>query len=251
MLTPYKVNIAVERIRTFAPKDGRYVGCFSGGKDSVVLRELGRMSGCQIDWVYHQTTIDPPELVRFIMREHPDVKWDRPKQPFFSQVVKRGLPTRIARWCCEEYKEGKLNHGDVPIIGVRWDESPRRAKTWGVTTFHKRTRSFAVSPIVDWTHDDVWGFIRENHVKYCSLYDEGFARLGCVGCPMAGRKGREREFRRWPRFEYLWKQACRRAWENRQGKESISRWPTWEHYWRWWMEIDESEQCQGVLDFFS
>ena len=258
MVTQAKIDIAVERLRTHAPKEGTYVGCFSGGKDSVVIREIGRMSGLPIEWHYHQTTIDPPELVRFIMREHPDVKWDHPKIPFFAVVPKRGLPTRIARWCCEAYKESRGAVGSRLILGVRWEESPRRAKNWGVATYHKRSKDYAISPIVDWTHDDVWGFIRTHGLKYCSLYDEGFKRLGCIGCPMGGRKSQEREFARWPRFEVLWKKACRRAYENRlqsweeqKREDLITKWPTWEHYWRWWLTIDEQEQCQGVLDFFS
>lgn len=44
-----------------------------------------------------------------------------------------------------------------------------------------------LNPIVDWTDEDVWDFL-DNIVKvpHCCLYDEGFKRIGCIGCPLAG-----------------------------------------------------------------
>ena len=78
-------------------------GCFSGGKDSVVIKELVRLSGVPCDWNYNVTTIDPPELTRFIRAEHPDVNWLRPKKPFFARAKeKKVFPTRVCRWCCQE-----------------------------------------------------------------------------------------------------------------------------------------------------
>ena len=99
---------SIECLRANAPADGRpYYGCFSGGKDSVALKHVARMAGVAVDWHYNVTTIDPPELVRFIQRAHPDVKWLRsPHGPFFRRAAEvKGFPTRRTRWCCAEYKE--------------------------------------------------------------------------------------------------------------------------------------------------
>ena len=46
-----------------------------------------------------------------------------------------------------------------------------------------------INPIIDWEDEDVWEFINQYEIPYCSLYDEGFARLGCIGCPMSGKRG--------------------------------------------------------------
>ena len=35
-------------------------------------------------------------------------------------------------------------------------------------------------------------------MKYCKLYDEGFNRIGCVCCPLASKKYKERDFEKWP-----------------------------------------------------
>jgi len=237
---------AIEAIRRYAPADGSpYYGLFSGGKDSVALKEVARMAGVPVKWHYNVTTIDPPELVHFIRDEHPDVKWVRPRHgPFFVRAAeKKGFPTRRARWCCEEYKESRNPSGAIMLMGIRAQESPKRAARWGIKTKHWRTKGDVVNPLLHWDTEDLWHFIKGNGVKYSSLYDEGFHRLGCIGCPMAQEKGRRMEFARWPRYEAKWKKVFRRTWERRTG--SIQRdgciwfgnvyFNRWEEMWEWWL----------------
>ena len=57
-----------------------------------------------------------------------------------------------------------------------------------------------LNPIIDWTEDEVWNFIRKYHLPYCCLYDQGFCRIGCIGCPLASTKNRIREFQRYPGY---------------------------------------------------
>lgn len=67
-----------------------------------------------------------------------------------------------------------------------------------------------LNPIIDWEDDDVWEFLDDwAKVPHCELYDEGFKRLGCIGCPMAGTKGMKRDFARWPKYKDLYGRACR------------------------------------------
>lgn len=69
-------------------------------------------------------------------------------------------------------------------------------------------RRTTLNPIIDWDDDEVWEFIKEwAKVPYCSLYDEGFTRLGCIGCPLQGTKGMIRDFERWPRYKELYIKA--------------------------------------------
>ena len=72
-----KVQKAIDRIRAFEPDDGYFVG-FSGGKDSVVVKALCELAGVKYDAHYNVTTVDPPELVRFIREKYTDVIFDRP-----------------------------------------------------------------------------------------------------------------------------------------------------------------------------
>ena len=106
---------------------------------------------------------------------------------------------------------------------------------------HKTT----VNPIIDWTDADVWTFIRKNNIPYCSLYDEGYHRLGCIGCPMARTKGRERDFTRWPKYKDSYLRAFDKMIEIKKTKQRYFR-PygedikdaTAQDVFNWWMEYD-------------
>jgi phosphoadenosine phosphosulfate reductase len=245
-----KVERAIELLKMYQPKDKPYYGCFSGGKDSCVIKEIARLAGVSVTWHYNVTTIDPPELCRFIKHEHPDVVWNKPKENFFNLAARKGFPTRKARWCCEVFKESRSPSGSVLIMGVRAAESTRRAKQWKEVTAHTRTGQYVISPIVGWKDYEVWQFIRESELPYCSLYDQGFKRLGCVGCPMAG-SGRIRQFRKWPHFERSWKKIVFKAWE----RSTINNFKSPDDLWEWWLNSRNSppndDECQGILDMYS
>ncbi len=251
---------SIATVQEYTP-DEPYWGCFSGGKDSVVLKEVVRLAGAPVEWIYNVTTIDPPELVAFIRKHHPDVRFSYPRRSFWGLAQTNGFPTRCVRWCCKELKETKTPPGRRMLFGVRAAESPQRAANWQSFTFHRRTKEYAVLPILHWKDTDVWAFIRERNLPYCKLYDEGFKRLGCIGCPMSGKAGRLRAFARWPAFERMWKRLFRQTWERRTG--SLQRdgrvwfgdryFDNWEEMWEWWLNDGPlpGDECQGTLELFS
>ena len=168
----------------------RAIVCFSGGKDSVVIKHLAIMAGIDFDPVYSMTTVDPPELIYYIRDHHKDVVWRKPEMHMLRYMVEagKGLPTRICRWCCEKYKENTGNEYYLKIIGVRAEESSRRKGMWKQVNASRKNKGVMIlAPIVYWTDHDVWSFIHGENLPYCRLYDEGFARLGCIGCPLAGQ----------------------------------------------------------------
>jgi phosphoadenosine phosphosulfate reductase len=236
------IDRAIKLLRQHEPPGG-YYGCFSGGKDSVAIKELARLAKVNVVWHYNKTTIDPPELVRFIRSEHPDVVFERPKHGnFFNRAAEvKGFPTRRQRWCCEEYKESTTTPGAVLIMGIRAEESASRARRWSEVQPHWKTGALTVQPIIDWASDELWDFIRGEGVAYCSLYDEGFHRLGCIGCPMS-RTGRLKQFQRWPVFEQKWMRVFARIWERKHGTMWRGRpwfgdryFDSWEQMWEWWL----------------
>jgi phosphoadenosine phosphosulfate reductase len=253
-----KVARAVALLQAHVPPEGYYLA-FSGGKDSCVIKRLAQMAGVKFESWYSKTTIDPPELVQFIRQSHPDVKWKTPAHSMMWQLIQapQGPPTRKARWCCEEYKEG-AGGSLVVVLGVRAAESARRAASWKEITTdasHKNTRtSNAICPIVHWTDADVWAFIREQQLPYCALYDEGFKRLGCVGCPLADRRG---EFARWPRIRDNWHRAIVANWAKWHAVPKLKGKPRFqakfadgEAFWLWWLNDktpDPMRDCQTTL----
>lgn len=211
-------------------KDGFFLA-FSGGKDSQALYHVAVLAGVKFKSHYSLTTLDPPEVVRFIKTEYPDVVIDRPKLTFSQLCVKKKmLPTRIARFCCAELKETQ-GANTVTLTGVRKAESVNRSKRnemERVSSSEKRRVSgdyntvndqftrereiegvqcikgkdkIVVNPIIEWTDKDVWHFLNDVvKVKHCSLYDEGFQRIGCLFCPMSDKKSINREIRRYPKY---------------------------------------------------
>jgi len=233
------------------PDMGYFLG-FSGGKDSIVIKDLAARAGVKHQCFYSCTTIDPPELVHFIKEHHADVEWLRQPHSFFHTLATRkGIPTRRIRWCCEIYKE-QGGAGKVKVLGIRAAESARRANNWRIFTPWRKDNSFCCNPILYWTDDDVWEYIRSRNLPYCKLYDEGFTRLGCVGCPM-GRQQRAQQFERWPGYRDAWLRAITKYWEthkdklNRGGKPyTISRFSTAKEAWDWWLSdgpVETEEEC--------
>ena len=136
-----KVQVAIDRLKTFEPPEGYYLA-FSGGKDSVVIKKLADLAGVKYDAHYNLTSVDPPELVQFI-KSFKDVIIDRPKDKNGNQITMWNLipprrlpPTQIARYCCKDLKEtgGK---GRMTITGVRWAESSNRKNNQGEVTIYK------------------------------------------------------------------------------------------------------------------
>ncbi|MGE4544199.1 MAG: phosphoadenosine phosphosulfate reductase family protein [Pedobacter sp.] len=223
--------------------DGFYV-CFSGGKDSIVMARLFEMAGVKFGLHYNNVTIDPPELVRFIKEEYPHAEWHSVGKHLINYMAEDkvcGPPTRLIRWCCEIYKE----QGGVDkfrAIGVRAEESARRKGLWKQITTDRKTKMPILCPILYWTHADIWAFIKQHDMPYCCLYDEGFDRLGCVGCPMGGPKGQARDFARWPKYEAMWKRGFRKYFDKYKGvpkrngePRAIEKFPTVDDLWNWWI----------------
>ena len=135
-----KVQTAIDRLRAFEPKDRPYWLAFSGGKDSCVILELAKMAGVNFEAHYSVTSVDPPELVRFIKKQHPEVSFDIPHDKNGKAISMWTLlktnsipPTRLSRYCCKKLKESS-GKGTVTITGVRWAESVSRKANQGVVT---------------------------------------------------------------------------------------------------------------------
>ena len=306
-----KVTMSIERLKAFEPEEGYYLA-FSGGKDSVTCKALMDMAGVKYDATYRVTSVDPPELVRFIKEQHPDVKREVPRYPadyknpklagkpitMWNLIPEKLMPpTRILRYCCEKLKESG-GDGRVTVTGVRWAESSNRKKNQGAVVIQGnfrpnemegqtglfddedegfeinrygsiiltndnednrrlvencyRRRKTTVNPIIDWTDDDVWAFILAEKVPYCELYHQGFTRLGCIGCPIARIRARERDFLRWPKYKAAYLRAFTAMLKERErAHEKNPSKPLWraggkdienataEDVYRWWMEFEK------------
>ena len=293
-----KEHIAIERLKTASEMSLTYyqqplIITDSGGKDSTVCKELAIRAGIPFEVMHNHTTADAPETVRFVRSElHrledkgikctvnlPIYKGERTSM---WKLIPQKLipPLRIVRYCCSVLKErGGANR--FIATGVRWAESTSRKNLRGIYEKIGREKSRiilnndnddhrmlfencrlkatrVVNPIVDWTDDDVWNFIRDAKVPYNPLYDEGWCRVGCVGCPMAGTKGRQKEFARWPKYKQMYINAFDEMLKERQRRDMLDpvspMGTTGKDVFNWWMEYDilpgqiGLEEYMGELD---
>lgn len=224
----------------YDPINGFYLA-FSGGKDSQVLYHIAKMAGVKFKAHMNLTSVDPPEVIRFVKRNYPDVELIKPKMSIYDIAKKKGvLPTKRIRWCCEEFKE-RRGAGKVVLLGIRNEESVKRSKRKEIETAnrkfsgnfdqwseHKETMvtcvggkdSILVSPIIRWNENDVWDFLNGNEIEHCSLYDKGYRRIGCILCPMANYKQKIREINDYPHVAHNWMNTIKwlreKKWKNRQ-----------------------------------
>lgn len=265
-----KLEVSIERIKQIEPRGGSWYLAFSGGKDSCVIKALCDMAGVKYDAHYRITSVDPPELVRFIKEYHPDVSMDFPRNKdgkvitMWNLIEKNTMPpTMVARYCCKYLKENGGEDRDK-ITGVRWDESNRRrAKRSGLEVregnakwenadrtrldpdnmdddmvrYCMQSKGFILNPIIDWTTDEVWEFIHRYNVPYCKLYDEGWTRLGCVGCPQARKKEMQRQLKCYPKFKQAYIRAFDRMLKNQ--KKEYYQWDTGQDVFEWWINVNK------------
>ena len=224
--TAAMVEESIAMLRMWEPVRGYFLA-FSGGKDSITVKTLADMAGVKYQAFYSMTTIDPPEVMRFIKQHHPDVEWMKPANSFFNYVREKRPPMIMQRWCCDVLKEtpGMAIKKQFPIhlTGIRAEESAKRAKR-PVVDMHPRLKGTVnIKPIFHWKEVHVWDFIESNGLPYPALYDEGFDRIGCIVCPMMFHKtqGKLNQHRnRWPGHYRAMDKAVIDWWNSKTEKDN-------------------------------
>jgi 3'-phosphoadenosine 5'-phosphosulfate sulfotransferase (PAPS reductase)/FAD synthetase len=207
---------------------------FSGGKDSVVLRYFAEYYG--IDYIAHfnNTQIEQYKgMIRFIKENYPDVHIIHPdkENSFFELMKKNGLPSMFYRWCCKSLKHSspKLKEYHVNIMGVRGEESEKRAERGAVFVFGdskraKRTleklkATFAstdsqvrceggkdkinIYPIFDLTEREIFNIIKTEKLVIPDAYSSK-GRLGCAFCPFASFRENLETIKNNPNLTKMW-----------------------------------------------
>ena len=231
-----KVRISIARLQEFEPPEGYYLA-FSGGKDSEVILDLAKKSGVKFEAHYNVTNVDPPELVRHIKRNHPEVIFHLPAISMWQLIVKKRMPpTRIVRYCCELLKEHG-GEGRFIVTGVRAQESRNRKNRQVVELCYTRNvkGKRILNPIVDWLTVDVWAYTRLNDLPICELYMKGYKRLGCQLCPYAGCKTQKREAMAYPWIKERFIKAFDKCVKKRIIDGLPTEWKTGQEMYVWWL----------------
>lgn len=111
----------------YDPENGAWCG-FSGGKDSQALYHIVQLSGVKFKAYFSPTSVDPPQVIRFIRKNYPEVEFGKLKESIYTAFKRHKIfPSSLARWCCAEFKE-KGGENKVCLTGVRKAESAKRSK---------------------------------------------------------------------------------------------------------------------------
>jgi phosphoadenosine phosphosulfate reductase len=164
---------------------------FTGGKDSLVALHLLRTAAggkvpCKV--LRLDTSVKFPEIIAFVSEMQ--MRWE------FDLVVARNdaalssAEFRIAEdpaACCKALKVDALNaaiveHGIRSLVtGVRADEQEQRRDEQHVSP-RSSPPHVRYNPVLDFSEADIWAYIRQHELPYCTLYDQGYRSIGCVPC---------------------------------------------------------------------
>ena len=212
---------------------------------------------------------------------YPTYKGERTSM--WKLIVDKGIPpTRIIRYCCQVLKETSTPNRMV-ALGVREDESSARqgrdmfatrdvsqgkSNTEWRSLQHtyamyqmdkndipdtyeceiikacKKNKDTLIQPIYKFTDKDIWEYIHREGIKTNPLYERGYERVGCIGCPMAGAKRQRNQFADYPKFRDNYVRAFDRMLERRkkEGRPFMDEdYADGEMVMRWWLGEDPKQ----------
>jgi len=122
---------------------------------------------------------------------------------FYNSVEQRKL-------CCAIRKVEPLNRAlkdlDAWMTGLRREQALTRGSVSKVEVDNDHGGIVKINPLVDWSFDEVWKYIRDHNVPFNRLHDQGYPSIGCAPCTRAVKPGEDLRAGRW------W-------WENPESKE--------------------------------
>lgn len=112
--------------------------------------------------------------------------------------------------CCRIRKVEPLRRAlrglDAWITGLRRDQAPTRSAVRKLERDASLSGLWKINPIADWTHAQIWAYVREHDLPYNALHDQGYPSIGCSPCTRAVQPWEDIRAGRW------W-------WENPEQKE--------------------------------
>lgn len=200
-----KLGATINTLEKAIDKFERIALACSFGKDSITVLSLAREIDPGIKVFMIRTGYGFDETERFKNRMQKE--WNLNLDEIYPSMSKdeleieygKDLYSRDPKLCCDILKveptRRYLKNLDAWITGLRKDETEFRTSLESVEQYEGMPTK--INPIVHWTNEEVWEYIRSNAIPYNPLYDEGYASLGCKPCTLAGTWGRYERAGRW------------------------------------------------------
>ena len=183
--------------------------CSFGAEDMVVLDAIAK-SARRIEVFTLDTGRLPEEthaLLETVRNKYPiAIRTYFPDaiavQTWVEQNGPNGFYRSVAQrqQCCHIRKVEPLKRALVGkkswITGLRREQSAAR-QTLELEAWDEANGLLKINPLLDWTTEDVWAYVRTNDVPYNALHDRAYPSIGCAPCTRAVHPGEDSRAGRW------------------------------------------------------
>jgi phosphoadenosine phosphosulfate reductase len=200
------VTWALER---FSPRVG--LACSFQAEESVLIDLMHRVRGADFRLFtldtgrLNQETYDCMDAIR--ERYGVQIEVFFPEATGVEKMVREnGLnlfynSVELRKLCCGIRKVEPLNRAlknlDAWMTGLRREQAVTRVDVRKVELDKDHGDIVKVNPLVDWSYDDVWEYIRKNNLPYNRLHKQGYPSIGCAPCTRAVKPGEDFRAGRW------------------------------------------------------
>ncbi len=131
-----------------------------------------------------------------------EVELVQPELPVPEYEAKHGGPLYQTNpdQCCFDRKIKLLNAATVGMdawtSAIRRDQSADRARA-PIVGWDKKFKLVKVSPLANWTKQEVWKTIADHNIPYNPLHDQGYTSIGCWPCTRSVMFGEDERAGRW------------------------------------------------------
>ncbi|CDQ19791.1 phosphoadenylyl-sulfate reductase [Halobacillus karajensis] len=171
----------------------------SFGAEGIVLIDLISKAAPEARVVFLDTGLhfeETYQLIEKVKQRYPKLQITMKKPPITveEQAEQYGsaLWKRNPDQCCYIRKikplEEVISGSTAWLSGLRREQSPSRSKTNFVNK-DERFKSIKVCPLIYWTWEDVWSYIRLNSLDYNELHDQNYPSVGCIPCTAQAADG--------------------------------------------------------------
>ena len=215
-ITPEEIDALADRFESRSAEDvlrwaldrfgERMVLTCSWQRQSSVLVDLFHRIGGSVRIVELDTGLLFPETYatrdRLIERYDLEIERISPARTVAEQAQDEGpeLWARDPDRCCGLRKVAPLGRAlegaEAWVTGIRRAQSPSRANARKLA-LDVRRGVVKVQPLVDWSDEDVVGYLLAHDVPYNPLHDAGYPSIGCTPCTRPVETGADPRSGRW------------------------------------------------------
>ena len=163
----------------------------------VLTVDTGRLPQATYDFIDQVRERYPEARIRVLFPDYRDV--ERMVARHGVNLFYKSVDLRFV--CCHVRKVLPLVRAlrdlDAWFTGLRRDQWASRANIRKVELDHDHGGIVKISPLADWTKEEVWDYIRQNNVPYHPLYDQGYTSIGCAPCTRPVHPGEDERSGRW------------------------------------------------------